>query len=230
MSSQPVKRLRRSARLAGPSTACPIVDLPLELMEKVVSHLSYEELYTLASTSKPFQNTYRLRAVLMKLERYAMCDYVNDSTDGGWERELFCLSDAQPGEFGWEPFFMMISEDSLHIEDGKQVLDVTGISPAFERFDLEGPTNSYLFIKQIKSRVWLKSQYFEKAHHFQTDLDESESIDWDSELAGRLVRATPKLLKSRFKCPECHGTGYMAIGTTEVGKRRVSPSLLDCVA
>ncbi|KAL8281334.1 hypothetical protein RQP46_006368 [Phenoliferia psychrophenolica] len=189
-------------------------------MENIVSHLSYDDLYSLASTSKLFRETYRLRAVLMKLERYAMCA-VDDNAEEEWDDELFCLSDAQPGEFGWTPFFMFITKDSLHADDGEQVLDVMGIPPAFERFDRDGPTDAYLFIEQTKSKVGLKSSYFKDRDRCRTDLENGEYLDWDSDLAGRLVRATPKLLKSRFECPECHGTGKMEVGTADVGKRRV---------
>ncbi|KAL8281286.1 hypothetical protein RQP46_006320 [Phenoliferia psychrophenolica] len=187
-------------------------------MENIVSHLSYEDLYSLASTAKLFQTTYRLRAVFMKLERYAMF-FGDCEPEEQWDDELFCLSDAQPGEFGWAPFFMIIVEESLHAKDGKQVLDIVGVSPAFDRFDRDGPTDAYLFIEQTKSSVGLKTPYFDDHDRFLTELDKSENLDWDSDLAGRLVRATPKLLKSRFECPECQGSGRMTVGTADVGKR-----------
>ncbi|KAL8283536.1 hypothetical protein RQP46_005639 [Phenoliferia psychrophenolica] len=222
MSTQPAKRLRRSARLAGPATelpACPIVDLPLELMEAIISNLDCDDLYSLASTSKLFHTTYHLRAVLMKLEQYSL-------SDGAWDGELFCLSDAKSGEFGWSLFLMMLSDEPLEVDDAVQYLTVEAVSPTFERFRRSKPTSAYLFIQQTDSEVRLRAKYFDV--HFSKDLIDTKYLDWDADLAGRLVRATPGLLEERFECPECEGTGEIILGTKNLRKRYVnlaSPSL-----
>ncbi|KAL8283537.1 hypothetical protein RQP46_005640 [Phenoliferia psychrophenolica] len=191
MSLQPAKRLRRSARLPPlatelelPAPACPIVDLPLELMEDIISRLSYKDLYALASTSKLFRKTYRLRAVLMKLERYSLCD------NSSWNGELFCLSDAEPGEFGWSPFFLDLSAEPLEIEGNNQYLNVEAVSPEFERFDDAAPTSAYLFIQQTKWEVWLNEKDYLDGQ-YEKDIANTEYLDWASDLAGCLILATP---------------------------------------
>ena len=195
--------------------ACPVVDLPLELLERITAHLDYDDLYSLASTSKLFRKTYRLRAVLAKLERYALCF---DNTL--WQGELFCLSDAAPGHFGWSPFLLILNDDPLQIDGHEQALDVSAVAPSFERFRRTSPTENYLYIQQTRYEVWIRDEYFEDGQ-FGDDLDREKYLEWDEDLAGRLVRATPKLLETRFKCPECKGAGNIVVGTPEIAKRSV---------
>ncbi|KAL8283532.1 hypothetical protein RQP46_005635 [Phenoliferia psychrophenolica] len=183
-------------------------------MEAIISHLKYDDLYSLASTSKLFRKTYRLRAILMHLEDFAICDADN------WNGELFCLSDAEPGSFGWSPFLLMLSGETLEVDDAGQYLHVQVMSPAFERFDEDEPTDAYLFIQQTDAEVWFKEGYFDG--QFEKDLSDSEWLDWDSDLAGRLIRATPKLLQSRFKCPECKGSRLVKLGSGGVMRRYAS--------
>lgn len=53
-------------------------------------------------------------------------------------------------------------------------------------------------------------------------LDREKELDWDEDLAGRLVRATPELLRKRFKCPECRGAKEVTVGRPGITKRWVT--------
>mgnify|MGYP001590093456 CR=1 FL=1 len=121
-----------------PAPACPIVDLPLELLERITARLDYNDLYSLASTSKLFRKTYRLRAVLAKLERYSYCD-----TDS-WDGELFCLTNARAGRFGWSPFLLILSDEPIQTNArGRQTLEAAAVSPTFAHFRRTSPTEEY---------------------------------------------------------------------------------------
>ncbi|KAL8291759.1 hypothetical protein RQP46_002017 [Phenoliferia psychrophenolica] len=224
MSSSNTENLPSPLNLHSPSTelelpACPIVDLPLELLEPIVSHLDFQDLYSLASTSKLFQSIYRLRAILMKLRRYSSCDSRVTGTDSQWEGELFCLSSAEPGQVGWTPFFMMDPMPSGFDGVGiKQSITVEVVSPEFERFDPEDPTESYLFVQHTESLVWIREEYWNNGE-LDKDASRRQDLNWDNDLAGRLVYASSKMLDKRFKCPECKGSREVEFGTIDVDKR-----------
>ncbi|KAL8291750.1 hypothetical protein RQP46_002008 [Phenoliferia psychrophenolica] len=133
-----------------------------------------------------------------------------------YSRELFCLSDADLGEFGWTPFCMV---DSVLSGTSEQILTAEVISPEFERFDPAEPTETYLFIQHTVSLVSIRESYWDDQQFGKDTCHSRRHLTWDNELAGRLVRATPKLLERRFTCPECDGSREVEVGTIEVEKR-----------
>ncbi|KAK4702941.1 hypothetical protein P7C70_g3278, partial [Phenoliferia sp. Uapishka_3] len=207
------RRRRRSSRIADSQPPpCHFANLPLELLERIVDGLSCDDLYSLAATSKLFSRTFRLRAVLGQLKDVAMGENTS------WEGELFCLSDAIPGRFGWSPFLMFLDEEALgYDEDGDLILLVSAVTPTFERFELDTPTKDYLYVTQTSHEVWLRCEYFDGG--YARDIYNEDCYSWDHQLAGKLLRATPELLNARFECPECNGGGEVMAGSREVAKR-----------
>ncbi|KAL8277658.1 hypothetical protein RQP46_009931 [Phenoliferia psychrophenolica] len=222
MSARPTKRPHRPARLdgptpePGPAPACPIVHLALELLEIIVAHLASDDLYALASTAKAFWKTYHLRAVRIKLERCALYDYATQWDGESWNPTLFCLSNAKAGQVGWSPFLLVIVK-----RGDDEILLLEAVSPTFMRFAPDEPTEGYLCIQHTEEYVEIKEDYFsaKKSVGWEADCGSRFSGDWDAHFAGRLVRATPALLESRFTCPECRGAREINIGDPHVTKR-----------
>ena len=88
----------------------------------------------------------------------------------------------------------------------------TAVVPEVERYEQEELASSYLFVTHTNG------------YEFLDDMREgrSEWIDWDGDVRGRLVKATPENLRKRFTCPECKGCEEVCVGTKAVARRCVS--------
>ncbi|KAL8291811.1 hypothetical protein RQP46_002069 [Phenoliferia psychrophenolica] len=192
---------------------CPLAELSIEILDEITLHLPRDALSALALTSKRFYQHFHLRAVAGQLETCALSDR------GGFGGQLWLFSDAtESSEFGWTPFVLSIEKDCISIgPDGKQKLALQLIGPEFTRFDKAAPTDSYLFVCQTSRSVHVSDAYFE-TDQIGADVEAGMAVtkDWDEDVAGHLIRATPRLLQQRFKCPECNGQGFVDVGNKEI--------------
>lgn len=95
----------------------------------------------------------------------------------------------------------------------RPVIRLCAVTPEFERYEKDEPTSDYLYVQQTLCETWMRDEYLEDGE-FEVDAENrSDWVDWDDDLRGRLVRATPELLKERFTCPECDGTESVLVGT-----------------
>lgn len=230
MDHSPPKRRALETRSIGcndqPSAdGSALAQLPFELLQLIGSNVEYpRDLQALASCSKSLYSALRLSAVLAQLESLGvgrtqrLCDY------GLQALPLFCLSNSKRGEVGSSPFFLIAHPvpfwTDYHAGPGALTrLRVKIISPVFEHYDEEQPTEEYLFVRQTTERVWLDPRYFGDQYTNDVMDDLLVETDWDSEISGKLVRATGALLRERFECPECLGASKIRAGTRDVARR-----------
>lgn len=197
-SRPPSKRARHSSSASADPGPCSLLDLPIELLSDIVKRLRRKELRLLSQTCKAFYEAYRHQVVM----KYAAEDCL--------AIRLWCLSDAEEGEFGWSPFVIDLVHQKYEHKASRGApaeLIVATFTPEFERFEEDELTSDYMHVELTNGYVEMEGEYW-GTQAYLNDVGGAtvRYLDWDRDIRGRLVRATPELLYSRFTCPECEGT------------------------
>jgi hypothetical protein len=210
----------------------PILEMPLEVIDHIERGISKpQDRIAFASTCSALFKRYHLPAVFSRLEKHL----VHRCSHGRFQNtKLFCLAHARKGEPGRKPFLitsLVMSPNRTHIKVGltqpsigRHVRDHPTRSYIF--VNTEGK-RAVMYPDYVESLPHLGNGIYipngvDHAYwdgnaptnipHFKSPFSRdlrfrTKEVDWRATMAGRLVPATVKLLRKRFRCPECKGRG-----------------------
>lgn len=225
---------------SSPPAACPILHLPLELMDRIITAcITPRDRISLASTCTTISQRYYLPAILSRLQQHLW------STD--LPPQLFYLANVVDGSPGFAPFFI----SSLRLSDDRTRITCGITSPSFNESTDGIPVRSHSFIdvsrgyvanvlpeyfaplaqirrlggpsfatRQVDDHVWHNDteSWFHDALPPKVlrpiDYDIAKNtrrVDWRSVIGGRMRPALVRALSRRFPCSECNNVGHLVV-------------------
>lgn len=205
---------------ANPNADNLFLALPAEIVDLIVSQLL--ELYNnhrtwcyciinLAVASRTLYARYRLLGAFTIAKRFEERD------------DLWFLEGAKKGEAGWKPFTIM--HVGVETVDGEEdmLFSVLEHDPAANE---RRPTHDYFYILahlSMDEPATMHHKFEERCKEDEVFADEvkkgERTLSWDKEVKGRLIRAFPKVLWKRFRCPDCVGRREVKYGTKKMEER-----------
>jgi hypothetical protein len=203
---------------------------PIRALDLVVLELrrtsNYAAIQCLARTCRQCAKHYHLLAISLFLRRHVTSTY---------PIRVFCLAKVKPGKPGYAPFIIhdiVLSGDKLKLLIAYPDYDkfLTSVPTSSYRF-----INAYEE-DVPEGSVWMYEHYTDGLEEYQEGCFVTRGLDaeyWDMNppshvlrirsplerdkevngaeldwrvVGGRLIGASPSMLRSRFKCPECSGS------------------------
>lgn len=203
----PVNLLQWPTKSKVDQSGSRLLSLPLEVADRIVSHLPQSSLLSLVLTSIALYERYRLR-LLHAFAKFG-------------RRDVFYLVGAGPSEFGYKPFSIVSARYGSQQGQGGQdtktwLLDTRQHNPT--EFHHWQPTRDYYVVG-----VTCDGQaVLDDMHGVGIDnvTRHRDGRPWAG-FRGRLRKMTAKLLRFRFTCPECHGKGEVRYGDFGLSHRCV---------
>lgn len=191
---------------AEQQASSPLLSLTVELFTEITSYLDDVDFHNLITTC----------AVLYS--HLYLDDVIRRFSAGAGVESVFCLEGARKDEIGWKPFTIIDarygnasewggSDDAGEVDPPRFVV-FTYLEHDFEEVQ-HRPTRDYLVLYVEDEAVWVDWTGSPKwlAEH----LDERQLAQWE-DVHDRMVLATPEMIKQRFTCPECDGSGEVLYG------------------
>lgn len=228
----------RHVVMSTPAPA-PILEMAHEILDKIMGDLDApEDRLALASACRSLLRRYYIPAMFDLLCLHALLKKEPDS-ERYFSPPLFFLSPATKGSIGFKPFFissLVLSPDRKRIEvrltspcfDKKAaptrsfsfvnrdflLSEYAEMQPEYTTRLRENGNDGFV-TGQVDVNYWegkIRGQLNANRSPLQKDLEINTNIvDWETTMAGKLVPADYELINKRFKCKECNGLGIVHV-------------------